>query len=43
MYELIKNFIGQLPQSEEFLIPIIYILLILILLSFVCRLVGFKL
>lgn len=43
MYKLLKDFIGNLPQSEEFLIPIIYIILILILITFVCRLVGFKL
>ncbi len=43
MLEQINEFIGILPHSQQFIIPIIYILLILLLLFCILRMIGVKL
>jgi len=43
MFEQFNEFIGVLPHSQQFIIPIIYILLILLLLACLLRMIGVKL
>jgi len=43
MYKLYSDLIGTLPHSQEFLVPLGFTILIVLLLYSLLRLVGFKL